>query len=125
MSFLEIKYGSSNWTPIKTPSVFEVSIQDISSPDSGRTLDGLMHKNKIGEKRTIALAWNNISPNDVATILNKFRASEYFDLKYHDPINANEMVTKTFYIGDVSSPMKSWFVGGKLYSQLSFNVIER
>lgn len=84
-----------------------------------------MHKNKIGEKRTISLAWNNINPTEVENILKLFKDSEYFDLKYWDPMDSKNQTVKNFYLGDVSAPVKTWMVGNKLYNQLSFNVIER
>lgn len=110
---------------IATPSSVTINIQDISSADSGRTLDGLMHKNKIGSKRTIEFGWNNLRPTDVEKILHAFRSREYFAVTYWDPENASTQLTKTFYLGDVSIPVKSWFVGGEIYSQLSFTIIER
>ena len=43
---------------VKTPSAFSWGLQDVSDPASGRTLDALMHKNRIAQKRKISLSWN-------------------------------------------------------------------
>ena len=40
-----------NGVDCPTPSAFGWSLQDISAADSGRTEDGLMHKNRIAQKR--------------------------------------------------------------------------
>ena len=108
---------------IKTPSIFSVGLQDVSAPDSGRDITGLMHKNKITEKRTISLGWNYLKPSEMATILSAFKAKEYFSVTYYGPTNPNARVTKTFYLGDVSTPLYNWTL--RLYESLTFNIIER
>ena len=118
MAFLEVE-----GVAIKTPSSFDVGIQDVSAPDSGRDITGLMHKNLITQKRTISLSWSYLKKDELATILNAFEAKEYFDVTYHDPTNPNGQLTKTFYIGDRSTPLYNWALG--LYESLSFNIIER
>ena len=40
---------------VKTPSSFTWGLQDISASESGRTDDTIMHKNRVGQKRTISL----------------------------------------------------------------------
>lgn len=120
MAFLEV-----DGVAVQTPSSFSVGIYDESLPDSGRTLDGIMHKNTLCTKRTISLAWDNPSPVEAAAILSAFMANEYFDVTYFDPQYGETQQTKTFYLGDRESPMKQWFVGGRRWEQLSFNIIER
>lgn len=117
MAFLEI-----GGVAVKTPSSFSVGINDISAPDSGRDLNGLMHKGKIGEKRTISLSWSNLTFSEMNTIVNAFQANEYFTVKYYDPTSASQL-TKTFYLGDRTAPMYNYALG--LWESLSFNIIER
>ena len=57
-----------NGTDIPTPSEFGWSIQDVSAPDSGRTLDGLMQKERVIRKEKIALKWLAKDPTVTATI---------------------------------------------------------
>ena len=117
MAFLEI-----GGVAVKTPSTFTVGIQDISAPDSGRDINGLMHKGKIGEKRTIALGWKYLRSSELRAIVNAFQASEYFQVTYYDPTSATQL-TKTFYLGDRSAPMYNFMLD--LYEGLTFNIIER
>lgn len=106
------------------PSKFDVSYQDISASDSGRTEDGLMWKNRIGQKVKIGLEWLAVSDADAATILSAFD-DEYFQVTYHDP-KANAVVTKTFYGGDRSAPYYWWVENrGWSFQNISFNIIER
>ena len=59
-------------TEIKTPSSFSWGLQDVSSSESGRTQDSLMHKDRVAQKRKISLAWNNMTPKEAAAILQAF-----------------------------------------------------
>ena len=108
---------------VKTPTVFSLSINDISASDAGRTEDGLMHKNRIGRKRKIVLQWNGPTKEEAHAILNAFSA-EYFNVTYFDPVN-NRTETRTFYSGDQESPVKQWTVNNKLYEMVKFDIIER
>ena len=108
---------------IKTPSTFELSINDVSNSDAGRTQDGLMHKNRITRKRKIVLKWSNPTPEEAKAILDAF-APEYFNVTYPDPLTGTT-VTKKFYSGDQSAPVKVWSVNQKIYSEVGFDIIER
>lgn len=107
---------------VPIPSEFGWSIQDVSAPDSGRTLDGLMHKERVTRKEKIQLKWNGKTPEETATILQAF-APEYFNVTYVCPLT-NSVQTKQFYCGDQSAPYYWWCNGG-LHESVSFNIIER
>lgn len=108
---------------VKTPSSLTWGLQDVSASDAGRTQDTIMHKNLIGKKRKISMAWNNPTPEEAHAILTAFDP-EYFRVKYYDPLDGAE-VTRTFYAGDKTAPVKTWSVGNKRYEQISFDIIER
>lgn len=112
-----------NGVPVKTPSKYHPVLQDISASDAGRTDDMVMHKNRVGQKWKISLAWNGTTPEETASILQAFDP-EYFMVTFINP-KTNSTETREFYSGDRSAPMKQWFVGGKLYEQISFDIIER
>lgn len=110
-----------NGNDVPTPSQFGWSLQDISAADSGRTQDGIMHKNKIGQKEKIHLVWNAPKPDKAAQILQAF-SSEYFDVTYRSPLS-NAVVTKKMYRGDANAPYYWWCHGG-LFETISFDIIE-
>ena len=112
-----------NGVPIATPSTFTWGLTDVSDSQSGRTQDSLMHKNRVAQKRKIQLGWNNPSKETAASILQAFNP-EYIDVTYPDAMSGNDE-TRTFYVGDRSAPKKMWTVNKKIYSQISFNIIER
>lgn len=108
---------------VKTPSVFSWGLQDISASDAGRTDDAVMHKNRIAKKRKIDLAWAMPTPEEAHAILVAFDP-EYINLTYYDPLDG-AIVTRTFYTGDKTAPVKIWTVSNKRYESISFNLIER
>lgn len=108
---------------IKDPSVFEWGLQDVSDSEAGRTEDITMHKNRIGQKRKIKLAWNNPTPEEAANILQLFNP-EYFMVTYPDALSG-KTETREFYAGDRSSPMRAWTAKYKRYTQVTFDIIER
>ena len=108
---------------IKTPSTFNWGLQDVSGSDAGRTQDAVMHKNRIAQKRKIDLAWANPTKEETHAILVAFNP-EYVDVTYWDPLDGKN-VTRTFYVGDRSAPVKTWYVGNQRYASVSFNIIER
>ena len=113
-----------NGTDMPCPSKCEVGYQDISAPDSGRTLDGLMHKEKVGQKVKLDLEWKGVSDADASTILLAF-APEYVDITYHDT-KTNSILTKNFYTGDRKASTYWWNDDGEFtYLSVAFNVIER
>lgn len=111
-----------NGTEFK-PSAMSIGIQDVSASDAGRDQSGTMHKMLITQKRKIELEWWCPSPQLTKQILSAVN-SEYFSVQYTDPLT-NTLVTKTMYVGDRSAPIEMWGANRKLYSKVSFNLIEK
>jgi hypothetical protein len=113
---------------IKDPSSMNWGISDLSSDESGRSAnDGKMTKDVVAQKIKLDLAWNNPTASEVSAILKSVSyktKGSYFNVTYHDA-EENAMLTKEFYVGDRSAPMKYKNVNGTVYSTLSFNIIER
>lgn len=112
-----------NGVEMPCPSRFDISIQDISAPDSGRDLSGIMWKGKIGQKVKIGVAYPYPTPEVVASVLSAINP-EYFNVTFTHPMT-NTATTIECYVGDRSAPVKFWWVGNKRYETLSFDLIER
>ena len=108
---------------IRTPSVATWSLQDVSDSAAGRTQDAIMHKNRIAQKVKWSFEWWNLTSSETASILKAFNP-EYIKMRYHDPMQ-NAYVTKEFYVGDRTAPVKTYAVGDLIYTQVSFELIER
>lgn len=105
---------------IPCPSKYKWSVNDVSSPDAGRTEDGLMHKERVTRKRKLELEWQNVTTAVANAVLAAF-APEYVAVNCLDPL-ANGYVTKTFYSGDQDSEAYNVYLG--LWT-VAFNIIEQ
>ena len=128
MSFtpLNTNMVTLNGVSVIDPSKNEWGLQDISSKDAGRDEATIMHKMKLGQKRTYNLAWKMIDPHNAAIILQAINSAETFQCTLWDAMN-EQYETRTYYVGDRSAPMQQWMpnrADGKLYTQISFTLIE-
>ncbi len=114
-----IRSIDGNYVPV--PTRYQYSLQDVSAPNSGRTEDALMHKQRITQKVKIELEWANQTTAAVSEILNAFNP-EYISVRYLDA-KAGDFVTKTFYVGDRAAPLYNSRLG--LWENVAFNIIER
>jgi len=107
------------------PSEYSWGLSDVSDSDAGRVQDegNTMYKNRMSQKRKIQLGWTGLVPEQVAAILQMFNP-EYINVTYFDAMDG-QLETREFYVGDRSAPVLQWFVGGKRYDKLTFNIIER
>lgn len=110
-------------TSMPCPSTWTFGVMDISAAESGRTDDGLMHKNRIGQKRKISVGYNGATDDVVHTVLSAINP-EYISVSYYDPLIGSN-TTKSFYVGDRQGIVKWWWSGTHIYESLSFDLIER
>lgn len=106
------------------PDSYSQTIADLSSTQTGRTLDGRAHKDVIAVKDTIPLRWSRLEWEKAAEIANAVDGIEYAVMQYMDVRNPYEMTKTEVYVGD----RKAEFVGadtdGKVYWSLEFSRIE-
>ena len=114
-----------NGVSVIDPSELTWSLQDVSASDAGRDERIKMHKLRVGQLRTYQLAWNMIDPENAAIILQAINQKEEFYCTLHD-VMTNKMETRLYYVGDRTAPFKMWTdrADGKIYSKLSFTLIE-
>ena len=67
---------------------------DLDAPDSGRTLDGLMHRGRVATKIRLDVTCTPLRSSDAAIVLNAI-LPEFVTVTYTDPMYGN--VTKTMY----------------------------
>lgn len=107
---------------LKDPSVMQWSLQRVSSPDAGRTLDAVMHVEQVAQKRKLELAWNNITADEAHAIVQAANP-EYIMVYYFDFL-AGEYQTRKFYTGDQTIPVYTFQSNYKIVSNVAFNIIE-
>lgn len=110
-----------NNVPIPTPSSFQVGIMDLSKAE--RNAKGDMLIDRIATKRKIELKWKHLEVGQLASLLQLVN-NVYFFVKYPDPMTGR-FETKTFYVGDRTTPMYSFIDGKPVWNDIGFNIIEK
>lgn len=128
MSNKTLKTGmvTLNGVAVIDPSELTWNLQDVSAADAGRNEAIEMKKMRVGQLRTYQLSWNMIDPENASIILKAINEKDNFKCKLHDVMD-NEMQERLYYVGDRSAPFKQWIPNredGKIYSKLSFTLIE-
>ena len=86
-------------TAIPTPSEYGFDIEDLSSEKSGRTLDGVMHKDVVSTKDYYTCTWKHLSWEDAALLLNLVDGKTKVTLTYYDPRFPYQIKVNNFYVG--------------------------
>ena len=94
--------------PVKAPQSATWGLQDISSEDSGRTNDGMMHNNVVAQKRKLTAKWGPCTWAEAHIITAKCKTKGHqIALTYPDN-EAGGMMTKQFYTGDCTAEYHEW-----------------
>lgn len=110
-----------NGAAVVAPKSFQVGIQDVDG-ETGRNANGDMVRDRITTKRKLECEWGALSQSEAYQILNAV-SGVFFSVSYPDPIEGQ--TTKTFYVGDRTSPSYTFTNKFKPWSGLKFNLIER
>lgn len=107
------------------PSSMTWDLEDISSSDTGRSQSGLMYQKIVARKRKLSLSWKAVTKEEAQVILSAVvDESPYLSVTYPDALSGtNER--RTFYVSAKTAPVYTWQVNKKIYSSISFDLIER
>ena len=113
-----------NGVSIPTPTSYEASIEDLSSEETGRNLNGDMEKDVVAVKATYACTWKRLSWEDAATIFNAIDGKSKVTFTHADIRTPGTWKTGNFYVGqrggaalDLSDSKHAW-------SDLKFTFIQ-
>jgi len=114
------------WNGVNIPypiTGLEYSYEELSTEDSGRTLDGTMDKSIVASKVTLSCQWLNC-PDTISTILlTAIKGAPYGNLTYPDPMVGADN-TKRFYTGNPTATQKV-IMGGVAYWDIKITFIEQ
>lgn len=106
------------------PASCTFEIETLDTENSGRSLDGLMHRDVICTKISLRLSWNHISVAEMSSLLGVL-SDTFFTVKYFNPISG-AWATGTFYCGNRVVPVYSCINGQIVYDAgFSVNLIQR
>jgi len=100
---------------IPTPLEYGFDIEDLSSEQSGRTLDGVMHKDVVSVKDYYTCTWKHLSWQKTADLLLLVNGKTQVTLQYVDPRYPNQVLINQFYVGkrsgkavNLNNPTNTW-----------------
>jgi hypothetical protein len=108
-------------TAVIDPSKMTVSIMDISNAE--RNANGLMTIDRVATKRKISLEWPAMNVSNMSAILNAV-SPIFFSVTYMDALTGAN-ATKTFYVGDRTSPVLSMMSGVMMWDGLKLDLVEQ
>lgn len=111
-----------NGVAVATPKVFKVDISDIDG-ETSRNARGDMIRDRVATKRKLNCEWAPLTMVQASTLL-KAVGNVFFSVEYPDPMEG-KVITKTFYVGDRSTPMLCIKSGVPMWEGLTMNFIER
>ncbi len=122
----------AKWVPIfklagisvPIPDNYNQLISDLSSDESGRTLDGVMHKDVIAVKTSTPFEWSKMEWSTVAALANAIDGKESVSCEYMDVRSPYKMTSRTVYLGDRTFTPVEFDTDGKVYWSVSFDEIE-
>ena len=100
---------------LPTPDEYKPGIEDLSSDETGRTLDGIMHKDVVAVKDYYEFTWKKLSWVDAATLFNAVDGKTEVTLVYADPRHPFTWLSNRFYVGkrscsalNLNDPINTW-----------------
>lgn len=114
---------SINNIQIASPDTYEVTVSDLDA-SANRSGNGTLFRDRIAVKRTIALSWLLISPEELSQLLNAV-SDVFFSVEYLDP-QTNSQKSGTFYVSDRTQGVAfKQSNGSYLWSNVSLSLVER
>lgn len=110
-------------TTIPTPTEYTFDIEDLSSEETGRTLDGKMHKDVVAVKDYYTCTWKKLSWADAAALLNLVDGKTKVTLTFFDPRVPNTPLSKKFYVGKRSGVANNLNDPNNAWSEITFQFI--
>lgn len=115
-----------NGVTIATPSKFTITLNDLDSEETGRSLDGNLHRDVIGTNfRTIDLEWKTMTRNELQTLLAQV-SNKTFTVVYYDPIQ-DTRISKIMYAGNRKIDMYNYVLGkdgSPIWTDISVSLIQ-
>lgn len=109
---------------IPTPSTYKYQEEDLSSEETGRTLDGTMHKDVVAVKTYYDCTWTKLSWEDAATLISAISGKTKVTFTHADPKVPGTFITGNFYIGKRSSAAMNLKDEERTWGDISFQFIE-
>lgn len=120
---MTLTIGGVNIVPYIAQGGLKWQRNDIDSPNTGRTMDGTMHRGRVATKIRMDITCRPLTATELSTVLNAIYP-EYVTVVYSDPMSGS--VSKTMYSNN--NPASFLLIqpdGTELWTGVTFPLIER
>lgn len=125
MPYMKLYYGSQEAQIAPLIEEIKWSENDLDSPNSGRTLDGKMHRGKVTSKRKAEIKLLPAKAADINVILVVLR-NQYFYVDTDLVPADSDLYHVQFYNSTRSGGIQIVTTDGQIkHKDVSFNIIER
>ena len=108
---------------IKAPTTYKPVFATTSTEDSDRTQDLVMHNTPMGTIAGYDMTWEQLTSEEISTILGAMMNKPYFSFHHRDPREESGWSTSYFYASNFN--MQAQRLGeqtGEAWSGLTINV---
>lgn len=111
-------------TPYVAFQGFKWQRADVESPESGRTLDGLMHRGRVATKYRLDITCRPMKSNEAQIVLQAIKP-EYVFVTYYDPEHGIRNNVMMYSNNNPASFCKRDEDGTEWWMGITFPLIER
>lgn len=113
-----------NMIPYTKYQGFKWQRADVDSPDSGRTLDGKLHRGRVATKIRLDVECRLLTTEEASSVLSAI-SPEWVSVTYTDPMEGSN-VTKTMYANNNPALFCQRHANGEeLWSGITFPLVEQ
>lgn len=116
------KINGADFTHLLSEGAIKWSRNDLDSEETGRTLDGMMHRTRIDIKRKLSVTTMMLTTEQIVE-LNSALEPAFVSVTYLDPLEG--ITTRTFYGSTVESTTQITMDGETYWTGTTFNLIEQ
>ncbi len=117
------RVGGVNLLPYIAEDGIKWTRFDVEAPDTGRTLDGVMHRGRVAKKVRLDITCRPLLTSEAMTVLRAIEP-EFVSVQYVDP--ADGSVTRTMYSNNIPATCSIAYDGStSLWTGLTFPLVEQ
>ena len=98
-----------------------IDVADVDG-NAERNAAAQMIRDRIAVKRTISVSYRALPQEDYMTLLTMMSGVN-FTVTYPDPMEG-DVITKTMYVGNRRGKLKRWDDREKIWTEISFDLVE-
>ncbi|MCM1295616.1 MAG: hypothetical protein NC311_08735 [Muribaculaceae bacterium] len=113
-----------NGVSLPMPDGFTQTVSDLCTEETGRTLDGVFHKEVIAVKSSMPLKWSHLEWKTASQLAKATDGKNILSCKYMDVRKPYAMTQINMYVGERSFEPTQFDDDGKVYWSVQFSEIE-